>query len=104
MEDSFDPTFHSNNKNDEDNDDFYFLNGQEFHEDDNYCFSEEQINEYTAKATSNGTAFPRATDWKDDHLDEIKNTKVTLEKGRRFLWQQAKTEIGIFRTSWQENE
>ena len=47
MEDSFDPTFHSNNANDEDNDDFDFLNGQEFNEDDNYWFSEEQINEYT---------------------------------------------------------
>ena len=80
MEDSFiDPTFHSNNANYEDNDDFDFLKGQEFHEDDNYWFSEEQINEYcTAKTTSNGTSFPRATiDWKDDHPDEIKNTIVS---------------------------
>jgi len=96
MDDSFDPTFLTGVDVD-----FDFLLEQTVHQDDsnNYWISEGQAEEITA----DGDDFPSATDWKDDAPDVISNTKVSIDKARRHLWKQAKTEIGIIRSVWEED-
>jgi hypothetical protein len=97
MEDSFDPTFLTA---DVDVDvDFDFLRAQTRHPDENYWILDEQAEEITADSG----AFPNATDWKDDAPNVISNTEVSIDKARRHLWKQAKTEIGILRTVWEED-
>jgi hypothetical protein len=95
MEDSFDPTFLSDNNIDVD---FDFLRTQTRHADENYWISDEQVEEMNA-----GGDFPNAGDWKDDAPDVISNTEVSIDKARRHLWKQGKTEIGILRTVWEED-
>jgi hypothetical protein len=96
MDDSFDPTFLTGVDVD-----FDFLLEQTVHQDDcnNYWISEGQAKEITA----DGGDFPCAADWKDDAPDVIFNTEVSIDKARRHLWKQAKTEIGILRTVWEED-
>jgi hypothetical protein len=97
MEDSFDPTFLSDNNVDVD---FDFLRTQTRHADENYWISDEQVEEMTAEDAGD---FPCAADWKDDAPDVISNTEVSIDKARRHLWKQGKTEIGILRTVWEED-
>jgi hypothetical protein len=98
MDDSFDPTFLADVDVD-----FDFLQQQtRHHQDDdinNYWISEGQAEEITA----DGDTFPCAADWKDDAPEVISNTEVSIDKARRHLWKQAKTEIGILRTVWEED-
>jgi hypothetical protein len=97
MDDSFDPTFITADVDV----DFDELRGQARHPDDNYWISDEQVEEMTVAA---GAAdFPSAVDWKDDRPDAISSTEVSIDKARRHLWKQAKTEIGILRAVWQED-
>jgi hypothetical protein len=96
MEDSFDPLFLAAGDVDVD---FDFLRAQTRHPDENYWISDEQVEEMTA----DGGEFPTAADWKDDAPDVITSTTVSIDKARRHLWKQAKTEIGIIRTVWEEN-
>jgi hypothetical protein len=95
MDDSFDPTFLTTDVDV----DFEFLRAQIRHPDDNYWISDEQVEEITADRGD----FPTAGDWKDDAPDVISNTEVSIDKARRHLWKQAKTEIGILRTVWEED-
>jgi hypothetical protein len=97
MDDSFDPTFLTADVDV----DFDFLLQHTRHQDDdsnNYWISEGQAEEITA----DGDAFPCAADWKDDAPEVISNTEVSIDKARRHLWKQARTEIGIIRTVWEE--
>jgi hypothetical protein len=95
MEDSFDPTFLTADDVDVD---FDFLRTQTRHADENYWISDEQVEEMNAAG-----AFPCAADWKDDAPDVLSNTEVSIDKARRHLWKQAKTEMGILRDIWEEN-
>jgi hypothetical protein len=96
MEESFDPTFLTTDVDV----DFDFLRAQIRHQDDNYWISDEQVEEIT---TADSGDYPSAADWKDDAPDVISNTEVSIDKARRHLWKQAKTEIGILRSVWEEN-
>ena len=89
MDDSFDPTFLTDVDVD-----FDFLRTQTRHQDENYWISEGQVEEMTSEDAGD---FPCAADWKDDVPGVISNTEVTIDKARRHLWKQAKTEIGILR-------
>ena len=95
MEDSFDPTFLATDVDI----DFDFLRTQIRHPNDNYWVSEGQVEEITDESGE----FPCAADWKDDAPDVISNTEVSIDKARRHLWKQGKTEIGILRTVWEED-
>jgi hypothetical protein len=95
MEDSFDPTFLVDVDVD-----FDFLRAQTRHRDENYWISDEQVEEMTSEDAGD---FPCAADWKDDAPGVISNTEVSIDKARRHLWKQAKTEIGILRTVWEED-
>ena len=100
FEDSFHPTFPDNtNATDEENDDFDFLQGQTKDQDDNYWISQQQVEEVTSRV---GGDYPDATNWKNDHPSMIEKTKVSIDKARRNLWKQAKTEIGIVRSVWED--
>jgi hypothetical protein len=90
MDNSFDSTFLTADVDV----DFDFLRAQIRHPDENYWVSEGQAEEITA----DGGDFPCAADWKDDAPEVISNTEVSIDKARRHLWKQAKTEIRILRT------
>jgi hypothetical protein len=94
MEDLFSPMFLA--KIDVD---FVFLRAQTRHPDENYWILDEQAEEITA----DGSGFPSSTDWKDDAPNVISNTEVSIDKAHRHLWKQARTEIGILRTVWEED-
>jgi hypothetical protein len=96
MDDSFDPTFLTADVDV----DFDFLRAQTQHPDENYWISDEQAEEITEDHPGD---FPCAADWKDDAPNVISNTEVSIDKARRHLWKQAKTEIGILHTVWEED-
>jgi hypothetical protein len=78
---------------------FDFLRAQTRHPDENYWISDEQAEEISA----DGGGFPSSTDWKDDALNVIPNTEVSIDKARRHLWKQARTKVGILRTVWEKD-
>ena len=97
---SFDPAFlEATGALDEANDDFDSMELPQDPPNDGYWISDEQNEELAG--SSNDNTYPKATDWKDVPEDEdMKNIRVTVDKARRFLWNQAKTEIRILRDYW----
>ena len=78
--------------------DFDALNDPDPNPDDDYWMSVEQHKELAGKDAS----FPNANDWKDDPPDEQYNVDVTVDKARRYVWKQAKTEIKMLRSTWKK--
>jgi hypothetical protein len=94
-DDRFDPNFPSGIV-DEDFD--TLVPPQDDEEDDGYWISEEQQKEMFRPGE-----YPKATDWKDVPLDEnMHDIVVTIDKARRQIWNQGRTEIGILRKKWGE--
>jgi hypothetical protein len=61
------------------------------------------LDEQAEEITADVEGFPSAADWKDDAPDIISNTEVSIDNARRHLWRQAKTEIGILWSVWEED-
>ena len=99
FEDSFDPTFLDTDITDEENDDFDPLRGSTLHQDDNYWQSQEQQQEIRSEVGD----YPHASDWKDDHPSLIEKTTVSIDRARTNLWKQAKTEITIVRSIFEQH-
>ena len=78
--------------------DFDELNDPNPHPDDDCWISFNQHKELVGKDAS----FPSANDWKDDTPDQQHNVVVTVDKARRFVWKQAKTEIKMLRSTWKK--
>jgi hypothetical protein len=77
--------------------DFDELNDPAPDPDDDYWMSIDQHNELLEKDES----FPNAKDWKDDPPEEQSEVVVTVDKARRYVWKQAKTEINMLRSTWE---
>jgi len=103
VENSFDPDFlEANGALDEANDDFDSMELPQDSPNDGYWISDEQVEELAG--SSNNNVYPKATEWKDvSDNEEMMNLRVTVDKARRFLWKQAKTEISILRDYWGED-
>eukprot|EP00536_Pseudo-nitzschia_multiseries_P009436 jgi/Psemu1/23175/gm1.23175_g len=98
---SFDLEFVGVDVNVKTNDDFDFLRAQEDDPEGTHWISLEQIDELNG-AREVGEC-PRASNWKEDPADdEFQDLDVTIDKARRSLWKQTKTEFGIIRDAWGE--
>ena len=68
-------------------------------DDDSYWLSTEQ----DQAMRQQGRGFPKANEWKDPPLEELKHMTVTIDRGREQVFNQAKTEIiDILQKGWGE--
>ena len=74
-------------------------NADDDDDDDTYWLSEQQDTEM--RTITAGT--PKADEWKDVPMEELKQMSVTIDRARRQVFNQAKTEIiDILQTGWGE--
>ena len=86
---------------DETNDDVDFLVPEDDPEDF-YWLSQEQLFEMNER--NRDCDYPTASDWKEDPAgNDVNNIDVTMDKARRSLWKQGKTEMGILRKVWNKD-
>ena len=73
--------------------------GNEDDEEDDYWLSEEQDKEMRRQTDD----IPKADDWKDVPMEELKQMSVTIDRARKQVFNQAKTEIiDILQQGWDE--
>ena len=73
--------------------------GNEDDEEDDYWLSEEQDKEMRRQTDDT----PKADDWKDVPMEELKQMSVTIDRARKQVFNQAKTEIiDILQKGWGE--